>query len=73
MEPYQSPSTVSQAVKNANEKVLDLIDLVKHQELASEASSEIIEEAEAIQLLLFNIKLNSTGEIIMPDSSSKEE
>ena len=72
MEPYQSPSTVSQAVKNANEKVLDLIDLVKHQELAPEALSEIIEEAEAIQLLLFNIKVNSTGEII-PDSSSKEE
>ena len=73
MEPYQSPSTVSQAVKNANEKVLDLIDLVKHQELAPEALSNIIVEAEQIQLILFNIKVSSTGEIIMPDSSSSKE
>jgi len=53
-------STVSEAVKNANEKVVELQDFVMYNKLAGE--SRMIEEIKHIQLLLFNIKVHSTDD-----------
>lgn len=53
-------STVSEAVKNANEKVVELRDFVMmNNKLAGE--SQMIEQIEHIQLLLFNIKVHETN------------
>ena len=51
------PTTISIAVKNANENVVELIYYIEHREkLASEVRAKINSEVRQIQLLLFNIK-----------------
>ena len=55
------PTSISKAVKNSNENIVELIYYIEHQEkLASEVRAKINSEVKQIQLLLFNIK--SIGE-----------
>lgn len=61
------PTTISKAVKNANENVVELIYYIEHREkLASEVRAKINSEVREIQFLLFNIRLAASP-------SSKEE
>ena len=64
------PTTISKAIKNANENVVELIYYIEHREkLASEVRAKIKTEVKEIQILLFNIK--SIGLAASP--SSKED
>lgn len=70
IQPYQHPSTVSQAVKNANHKLEALMELAAREELSSTiAKQQIMEEAKHIQVLLYNIKMHSTDGSLAQDGS----
>lgn len=68
--PNQYPSTVSEAVQNANDQLVALMELAVNE---TYSSVDIIGESKRIQLLLYNIRVHETVEMSPAGLSEKEE
>lgn len=73
MDPYDHPSTVSQAVQNTNDNLEGLMELAVYEKYSSGVTSTIMGEANNIQMLLYNIKVHSTEPTTPTLSLQKEE
>jgi len=56
------PSTVSEAVRNANDRLVALVELTKIGNYPSEAMAQIVAESKKIQMLLYNIRVCGTSQ-----------
>lgn len=76
IQPYQYPSTVGQAVQNANDRILALVELADNQEYNSPGdivANEVLGEAKHMQMLLYNIKQHAAGRDSRLSSSMRQK
>ena len=75
LQPYQHPTTVQQAVQNANYKLVALMELARDDEDVSHCliANKVLEECRQVQLLFCNIKVHASEESKNLRLSRKEE